>query len=92
MAIEADAMRAQIEDLSSRPSPQALRAQNSDLVQFIDESYSLLKAEGIHVQLDLDVDQDGRYRLRADSIDLMRDLKAALQEFDGNLAKVAPDR
>ncbi len=75
-------MKSQVEYLAAQPSSEAIRAQNDDLIRFIDESYSLLKANGIHVQLDLEVDRDGHYRLRADSLKLMEDLKARLQALE----------
>jgi hypothetical protein len=88
---EADAMKSQVEYLQAQPSPEALRAQNDDLIRFIDESYSLLKAEGFHVQLDLAVDRDGHYRLRADSVKLMEDLRVKLQELKEIPGKASAD-
>jgi len=80
-SVEADAWRVEIKNLSSQT--ERLRAKNHDLIRFIDESYALLKQEGLHVQLDIDVDENGRYRLRADSVKLMDELKAKLQQLDG---------
>ena len=85
-------VRSQIKDISSQPSVEDLRSENDDLVRFIDESYTLLKAKGIHVQLDLEVDQDGRHRLRADSVELMDELKAKLRELDEKLNEATPDK
>jgi hypothetical protein len=81
LSLELSTLRSQIDDLPSRPSVEHLRAENDDLMRFIDDVYSLLKAEGIYVQLDLEVDQDGRLRLRADSMHLMEELRAKLREL-----------
>ncbi len=91
-SVEVNAVRSQITDLSSQPSVEDLRSENDDLVRFIDESYTLLKAKGIHVQLDVEVDQDGRYRLRADSVELMDELTNKLRELDEKPNEATPDK
>jgi hypothetical protein len=83
-SVELNTMRSQIKDLSSPPSVEDLRSENDDLIRFIDESYTLLRSKGIHVQLDLAVDEDGRYRLRADSLELMDELAAKLRQLEEN--------
>ncbi|MBC8351241.1 MAG: hypothetical protein H8E66_04610 [Planctomycetes bacterium] len=89
---DAEALRAEIERLSSPANAESLDAQRvDDLSKFIDEAYALLRAEGIHVKLDLDVDENGRYRLRADSVELMEDLKAKLRELAGPPATARAD-
>ncbi|MEO8498212.1 MAG: hypothetical protein ABI614_24365, partial [Planctomycetota bacterium] len=57
------------------------------IAELIFEAYALLQREGIHVQLDLDVDKDGRYRLRATSAELVDELKAKLRELKGQPAR-----
>ncbi len=91
-SVELNAARSQIKDFSSQPSIEALRAENDDLIQYIDESYTLLKEKGLHIQLDVEVDEDGRLRLRADSVQLMGDLTKKLRELDENLKKATPDK
>ena len=81
-SVEMDTLRSQITILSSQPSVEALRAENSDLAQFIDEAYALLNEKGFHIKLDVEVDRNGRYRLRADSVILMGQLEAKLRELD----------
>lgn len=76
-------MRTEIEQRSSQTGDDGFDAnRTNDLIKFIDEAYALLRAEGIHVKLDLDVDENGRYRLRANSVELMEELKAKLRELD----------
>jgi len=69
----------------------SLEAENDDLRKFIDEVYALLAKEGIHIQLDLEIDENGRYRLKADSAKLIDTLKATLQELNQNRNEASPD-
>ena len=90
-SVELNTMRSQIKGPSSLPAVEDLRSENDDLIRFIDESYTLLRSKGIHVQLDLAVDEDGRYRLRADSVELMDELAAKLKQLDENSNEATPD-
>jgi hypothetical protein len=72
-------------------SLEKLRAENDDLRQFIDEVYALLAKEGIHIQLDLEIDENGHYRLKADSAKLLDSLKATLQEINQNRTDTSTD-
>lgn len=80
---EAEATQAEIE---------RLQAESHDLTEFIDEAYGLLKDEGFHVQLELAVDKDGRYRLRASSAELTEELRDKLRELDGQPKTPAGER
>ncbi len=79
---EVEALRSRINDLSTQDSDESLREQNDDLTRFIDEAYTLLYEAGFHIQLDLEVDPDGRARLTTDSAKLSEELKAKLQELN----------
>ncbi len=61
---------------------QKLRAENDDLMQLFDEVYALLAKEGFHIQLDLEQDENGRYRLKTDAAKLTEELKAKLKELN----------
>ena len=50
----------QLATAKRRPTWEDLRAENEDLRKFIDEVYALLKKEGIHIQLDLEMDENGK--------------------------------
>jgi len=89
--VEVETLRSQVEHAASQDSAEDLRAENDDLIHFIDEAYTLLKEEGIHIQLDLEVDQDGHYRLRADSAKLTDELKAKLRELNEKRNEAPPD-
>lgn len=65
-----------------KPTYEALRAQNDDLIQFMDEAYVLLYESGIHVQLDIEKTADGHLRLKADTLKLMDQLEATLQTVE----------
>jgi hypothetical protein len=81
-SVELNTPRSQIRQISSQSSVQELQTENDDLIRFVDEAYALLREEGIHIQLDLDQDQDGHYRLRADSAKVTDELKAKLREIN----------
>ena len=90
-SMEVEHLRIEIEQLSSQTTDDSLDDMSTnDLIKFIDEAYALLRAEGIHVKLDLDVDENGRYRLRANSVELMEELKAKLRELDERPAPRQP--
>ena len=78
--------------VSARSPADVLRAENEDLRRFIDESYILLNKEGFHIQLELEEDQDGHYRLRTDTAKLTADLKAKLQQLRQKSNQAAPNR
>jgi hypothetical protein len=82
---ELSSVRSKLENLSSlpsQPSDEELLSQNDDLIHFIDEAYTLLYEKGFHIQLDVETHQDGRLRLRADSVILKDELAAKLREID----------
>ena len=68
-----------------------LHAENADLNRFIDDVYAILAKEGIHIQLELEKDKDGHYRLRADSAKILDKLKATLRELNKN-KQAAPEK
>lgn len=78
---EVESLKAEIQRAASQNSESSLRAENDDLIKFIDEVYALLRDEGIHIQLDLEVDPNGRLRLKADSAQIIDALKAKLKEI-----------
>lgn len=86
-----DSLRSRLEHVSSEGLLEDVRSENDDLIRFVDESYTLLREEGIHIQLDLDVDQDGHYRLRADSAKLTDELKAKLRELNEPRKEAPPN-
>jgi len=88
---QTEALRAQLQAFKDQPGDDEIRSENSDLVQFIDEAYSLLNDEGFHIQLDLEQDPQGRYRLKADSAKLSAELKAKLRELEGADNEAPPD-
>ena len=96
-SVEVELLRAKLgsvqedDQVEERPSLEDLRAENEDLREFIDEVYALLAKEGIHIQLDLEMDENGRYRLKADSAKLLDTLKATLQELNQNRNEASPD-
>lgn len=81
-ALEVESLKSEVQRVSSQGAVENLRAENDDLIQFIDEVYALLKDAGIHIQLDLEVDPDGHYRLRADSAKIKDALQAKLRELN----------
>ena len=89
-SVEANAVPSEIESVaplgsledSPQSSVQNLRSENDDLIRFIDEVYALLNAEGINIQLDLEADANGRFRLRADAAKIKEALKAKLREIN----------
>lgn len=85
-SVEVETLRSQVEQVApqdpAKDSADDLRSENDDLIRFIDESYTLLKEEGFHIQLDLEEDQDGHYRLRADTAELTDELRAKLRELN----------
>lgn len=93
-AVEVNSLKSEIASISSQSSPsqsspsqssvELLRAENDDLIHFVDEVYALLQEEGIHIQLDLEVDKSGHLRLRADSAKVKDALKAKLREINEN--------
>ena len=86
-----EARKSRLEQVSPPDSVENLRSEGDDLIRFIDETYALLRAEGIHVQLELDKDQDGHYRLRAETVELTDELKAKLRALKQRADQAPPN-
>jgi hypothetical protein len=80
-----------LDPAQDRATIKDLRAENADLNRFIDDVYAILAKEGIHIQLELEKDKDGHYRLRADSAKILDKLKATLRELNKK-KQAAPDK
>ncbi len=89
-SVEVASLTSQLEQALRRGSDEDLRAENADLRLLFDEVYTLLKEAGFHVQLDLVVDKNGHYRMRADSAKITDELEAALQALNEKLNQAAP--
>jgi len=90
-SVEVASLKSQLEQVLRQGSDEDIRAENADLRRLFDEVYALLKEAGFHIQLDLVVDKNGHYRMRADSAKITDELKVALQELDAKINQAPPN-
>lgn len=77
---------------NSASSYEKLRSENDDLILFIDEAYTLLHENGIHLQLDIEKAPDGRLRLKTDSLNLLDQLEAKLHTINEQPTEAEPEK